>query len=79
MKIIGIRNVSYNRKQDGARVEGVELTYTYPAKGVEGVRADTAFISKRTIEENDGCIPILGDELEFVYNRYGKVAGWSYR
>lgn len=79
MKIIGIRKVSYNRKQDGAHVEGVELTYTYPAKNVEGVRADTAFISQRTIEDNGGFYPQLGDEVDFVYNRFGKVAGWTDR
>lgn len=79
MKIIGIRQVSYNRKSDNSHVEGVELTYTYPRKNTVGVCADTAFISKVVIDELGGILPNLEDDVEFTYNRYGKVAGWSFR
>ena len=76
MKIIGIKNVSYNRKSDNAHIEGVELHYTFPAKNIEGVACDKAFISSRVIEQHGGEIPMVGSEIEPTYNRFGKVAGW---
>lgn len=77
MKVIGIKNVAYNRKSDGQRVEGVEVIYTFERKNVDGVDADKAFIGSRVIDDNGGLVPSLGDDVEFLYNRFGKVSGWT--
>lgn len=77
MKVIGIKPVSYNRKSDGNHIEGVEIHYTYTSKNIEGVGCDRAFISSGALDRMGGEVPAIGAEIEFVYNRFGKVAGFT--
>lgn len=76
MKVIGIKNVSYNRKADNRLVEGVEIHYTYESKHVTGLGCDRAFISKSVIDDNMGAVPMIGSEIDLLYNRFGKVSGF---
>lgn len=76
MKVIGIKPVSYNRKSDGQHIEGVEIHYTFPAKSIEGLGCDRAFISSSALQQIGGEVPDVGAEIDFIYNRFGKVAGF---
>ena len=76
MKVVGIKNVSYDRKSDGRHIEGYEIHFTYPSKNIVGEGCDRAFLST-TVVENAGGVPAVGDEVNFVYNRFGKVAGFE--
>lgn len=78
-KIVGVKKIDYNRKSDGARITGVELHYVYESKNIEGVGCDRAFISEYNLENNlAGLVPEVGTEVEFVYNRFGKIAGFNF-
>lgn len=77
MKVIGIKKVDYVRKSDNSRIEGVEIHYTYPAKNIDGIGCDRAFISASALERTGGVVPELGSEIEFVYNRFGKPTGYT--
>lgn len=77
MKIIGIKIVDYIRKVDGSRVRGIEVYYTYPSKNIEGLGCDRAFISLASLDRMGGEIPPVGSDVDFIYNRFGKVVGFS--
>lgn len=76
-KVIGVRNVSF-KGSDGRQVDGYSVFYTYKGKDMLcGECADKAFISQNAFNAAGGIIPNVGDEIEFVYNRFGKIAGYS--
>ena len=72
MKVIGIRNVSFDA-QDGKHISGVSLFCSYPiTKNGFGVGVDKIFLSDAKLGYC-GYMPELGDEINVTYNRFGKV------
>lgn len=68
-EIIGIENVDYESKKTGKRVEGYRLHVQYLKENCQGFATDVVFITKSLLEDYT-----IGDEVEILYNKYGKVA-----
>lgn len=72
MKVIGFRNVDFTG-QDGRPVRGLSLYLSQPiTKNGCGEAAEKVFLSER-IMSGMTAIPELGEEVEPVYNKFGKV------
>lgn len=70
MKILGTKVVSYTSKE-GYKVQGMELHGTYESEKVAGMGVSKVYVSERALEKSE---PIkIGQEVEFMYNRYGKI------
>lgn len=74
MSIIGIRNVDFTAK-DGNRIIGVKLFCTFSAEFVEGVCAESVFVSNNVLSRSNITSLHVGDEIEVLYNKFGKVSG----
>lgn len=73
--IIGVNAISFKGK-DGNLVEGSSIYVTSPldpTKGGSGCSAEKFFLSKARLAELD-FTPRVGDKIEVLFNRYGKVA-----
>lgn len=73
--IIGVNSMSF-KGRDGNLVEGMNLYATTPldpAKGGSGCSAEKFFLSQARLAELD-FVPRVGDEVEVLYNRFGKIA-----
>jgi hypothetical protein len=72
MKVIGFRNVDFTG-QDGRPVRGLSLYLSKPiTKDGSGETVEKVFLSERILNSME-AIPALGEEVEPVYNRFGKV------
>lgn len=72
MKVIGFRNVDFTG-QDGRPVRGMSLYLSQPiTKNGCGEAAEKVFLSERIVNSM-AAIPALGEEVEPVFNRFGKV------
>ena len=75
-KVIGYQNKDYSftDERTGGLVSGsgTTLFVVQDRKGVEGVACFSAFVSQQKLDLYDPCV---GDEVEILYNRFGKVAG----
>ena len=69
MKIVGVRKVEYTAK-DGAQVKGYTVHATYTEKGTDGLCCDNFFVSEK---KADGWVPEVGETVELMYNKYGKI------
>lgn len=77
-KVIGVRQVSFKDKETKKPIEGVTVYFSYPInKDGEGEAADKVFLSNYLIEKHGGAIPSVGDEIDLLYNKYGKVGGYE--
>lgn len=77
--VIGVRPVSFKDKVNPDKVvEGVSIYYTYPLTHGDGCGADKAFLSSYMLDKMGGEVPAVGAKIEFVYNKYGKIAGINY-
>lgn len=65
--VIGVQPVNFTGS-DGRQVTGHNLYVTYPSDRVEGVVSMKVFIPSRIV-----FVPNVGDEIDIIYNRYGKV------
>lgn len=70
MKIIGIRPSSFTGS-DGKTVSGQNIYLTYPLENGEGSGAERVFVTVEKVSQWP-YRPKVGDEVEVVYNRYGK-------
>lgn len=72
MKLIGFRNADFVSK-DGRPVCGVSMFVSRPIiENGSGEAAMKVFVSQRILDSM--CYqPCVGDDLEFLYNRFGKV------
>ncbi|AXF52696.1 MAG: hypothetical protein [Inoviridae sp.] len=70
MKIIGLRSSSFTG-QDGKMVNGLNIYMTGPLEKGEGLEAVRVFVS---VDKASSWLyrPKVGDEVEIIYNRYGK-------
>lgn len=71
MELVGYRRSAFTAKDTGERIVGYNLYMTGKDEDVEGLMTDRVFLSDRKL---DGYIPRVGDQLEVIYNRYGKVS-----
>lgn len=74
MKVIGFSERSFTAKDTGALIEGMNIFVTFENKYTTGSACDRFFISSKRLSQC-GYDPTLGDEIELVYNRYGKISG----
>lgn len=71
-KVIGIEKVNYISKKTGKEVNGYNIYYSYPLtkEGSEGTKADHEYINA-DLFNSKGIM--VGDEVEFQYNKFGSV------
>lgn len=74
MKVIGFSQRSFTAKDTGALIYGLNIYVTFENSRTTGLACDRFFVSSNRLEEC-GYYPTLGDDIELVYNRYGKIAG----
>ena len=73
MKVIGLKEVEFIGK-DGNTVRGTQVYFQELIKsGGRGFTCDKFFLSEKKKQELPEPIE-LGDEIELLFNRYGKVA-----
>lgn len=70
MKVIGIRSSSFTAS-DGQQISGQNIYLTGPLEKGEGLEALRVFVTMEKLA-NWPYRPKVGDEVEVVYNRYGK-------
>lgn len=68
-KLVGFEAKSFTF-DDGNKVNGYYLHTEEKINGVTGLSVDRSFVSDKKL---DGYIPVLGDEIELRYNRFGKI------
>ena len=68
-RVLGLQKLDYTNKEN-RHIEGIKLHCYFPAKGVDGVAADSFFISPMV--ENVST-DLIGKDVDFFYNRYGKI------
>lgn len=74
MKVIGFSERSFTSKDTGALIEGMYIYVSFENNRTTGCACDRFFMSSSRLE-NCGYHPSLGDDIEPVYNRYGKIIG----
>lgn len=72
MKVIGFSDRSFTSKSTGALIEGMYIFVTFENNRTTGFACDRFFISRKRLDEC-GYSPSLDDDIELVYNRYGKI------
>lgn len=70
-EVIGIQRREYDSKKTGQHVVGYNIFVTYTANGVDGVACESLWISEQVFMDAD---IMLGDKVNVMYNRYGRVA-----
>ena len=74
MKVIGYSEHSFTAKDTGALIEGMYIFVTFENSRTTGSACDRFFVSRKRLDECDYS-PCLGDNIELLYNRYGKITG----
>lgn len=69
--VIGVRKVNFKDEKSGQQVEGYTLfLQRIPVdKEIEGTECCKQFISSRYVDYT----PVVGDRIQLIYNRYGKI------
>lgn len=73
MKIVGKQDVDYTSRKTNQQVTGVTLYVTCPDSKVDGVRAESIFISSRSLCYPEVMKLPVGAGIEVYYNRFGSV------
>lgn len=68
--VLGVARYDFER--DGQHLSGVTLYCSYKSERVTGLCTEKVSISDRIL---DGLLISVGDEVRFMYNKYGKVSG----
>lgn len=72
-EIIGVQPKQFTT-DDGLVINGWNVWYSEPRRGVDGLAADRVFISDR-VSNDSNFIPHVGDVVKaFGYNKYGKLS-----
>ena len=72
MQIVWIRPSNFTGG-DGTQVSGQNIYLVYPLERGEGHGSDRVFVTNAKLSQWP-YRPKVGDEVEVVYNRYGKVS-----
>ena len=67
-KVVGYENKTF-KFEDGKSVSGLYLYLSEERAGVTGISCERVFVSDQKLE---GYMPVLNDEIEVYYNRFGK-------
>lgn len=73
MKVIGFYEKSFTGR-DGTLIDGVNIFYTYPLNSGTGFGSAKVFVSSNRLS-SFGYYPSIDDDIEFDYNRFGKITG----
>lgn len=71
MELVGYKRSAFTAKDTGERIVGYNLFLVEQQQDVEGVATERVFLSDKKM---GGYVPRVGDQLEIIYNRYGKVS-----
>ena len=73
MKVIGYKRSNFVSKE-GNQITGIKVYCTYPLTGddADGVGCDSFYLSDAKLARC-GYTPLVGDEVNVSYNRFGKV------
>lgn len=74
MKVIGFSDRSFTSKDTGALIEGMYIYVSFENNRTTGSACDRLYVSRHRLDES-GYYPSLGDDIEPLYNRYGKITG----
>ena len=74
MKVIGFADRSFTGKDSGELINGMYIFVTFEDKRTTGLVCDRIFISRQRLDQC-GYSPSLDDDIELLYNRYGKISG----
>lgn len=74
MKVVGFSERSFTSKGTGALIEGMNIFVTFENNRTTGSACDRLYVSRQRLNDC-GYSPSLGDEIEPLYNRYGKITG----
>lgn len=76
MKVIGFCEKSFTGS-DGTLIEGVNIYCTFPLKSGTGFGSSKVFVSSNRLS-SIGYHPSIDDNIEFDYNRFGKITGMRF-
>lgn len=71
MKVVGFRKTEFTAKDTGELISGYNLFLLGPQEHVEGEACERVFLSEKKMGD---YLPIIGDDIRVIYNRYGKVS-----
>lgn len=74
-KVIGFKPTVFDfTDKTGKKVhsEGFTLYLTYTSKSTEGLACESCYLSN---EKLNGYVPYLDEEIEVLYNKFGKASG----
>lgn len=71
-KIIGFQPVKGTNKQ-GQAYSGVRMFVTEPRNNVQGLACEDVYVGDQFMPA--GVVFTVGDEVDFVYNKFGRVQG----
>ena len=74
MKVIGFSQRSFTSKDTGELIEGVFIYVSYENKCTTGCACERLYVSLSRLDQCD-YYPSVGDDIEPLYNRYGKITG----
>lgn len=74
MKVIGFSERSFTSKDTGALIEGMNIYVSFENNRTTGCACDRLYVSRQRLDEC-GYHPSLGDDIEPLYNRFGKITG----
>jgi len=75
MKIIGIRPSSFTG-DDKTQISGKNVYLTFPLEKGEGLGAERIFLTDAKLKDWK-YQPKVGDEVNVIYNRYGRCDGMT--
>lgn len=70
-EVIGIQRREYDSKKTGQHVTGYNIFVAYQQNGVDGVACESLWVSDDLFLNAD---ILVGDKVNVMYNRYGRVA-----
>lgn len=74
MKVIGYSERSFTSKDTGALIEGMYIYVSFENNRTTGSACDRFYVTRQRLDEC-GYHPSLGDDIEPLYNRFGKITG----
>lgn len=74
MKVIGFCERSFTSKDTGALIEGMYIYVSFENSRTTGCACERLYFSRQRLDQSN-YYPSLGDEIEPLYNRFGKITG----
>lgn len=75
VNVIGKEDVNYVK--NGQPVQGIRLYVTYPfasnKKDAKGIACDSPYFGSRFDAYHQAALVNVGDDVELVYNQFGKI------